>query len=125
MRLKGGGFAYGDRAVLAPFALDLRAGETVAILGPSGAGKSTLLKQVAGLLPGLETPVAGNVAWMAQQDLLLPWATIRENVLLGARLLGVEGVIENQDGVCHLVARRFVDHSRLLGALKTASRDFH
>lgn len=88
LRLKGGGFAYGSRVVLAPFALDLHAGETVAILGPSGGGKSTLLKQVAGLLPGLETPVAGNVAWMAQQDLLLPWATIRENVLLGARLRG-------------------------------------
>lgn len=88
LHLKGGGFAYDDRVVLAPFALDLRAGETVAILGPSGGGKSTLLKLVAGLLPGLETPVAGSVAWMAQQDLLLPWATIRENVLLGARLRG-------------------------------------
>lgn len=88
LRLKGGGFAYASRVVLAPFALDLRAGETVAILGPSGGGKSTLLKQVAGLLPGLETPLAQSVAWMAQQDLLLPWATIRENVLLGARLRG-------------------------------------
>ncbi len=88
LQLRGHGFSYGQHAVLAPFALDLRARETVAILGPSGGGKSTLLKQVAGLLPGLETPVAETVAWMAQQDLLLPWASIRENVLLGARLRG-------------------------------------
>lgn len=86
-RLEGAGFAYGDHAVLAPFSLDLAPGETVAILGTSGCGKSTLLKQIAGLLPGA-TDMAGQVAWMAQQDLLLPWATLRDNILLGARLRG-------------------------------------
>jgi error-prone DNA polymerase len=45
--------------------------------------------------------------------------------LLGARLLGVEGYMQNESGVIHLVARRLVDHSRLLGRLVTASRDFH
>jgi error-prone DNA polymerase len=45
--------------------------------------------------------------------------------LLGARLLGVEGAIERDGEVVHLVARRLVDYSALLGALETASRDFH
>jgi error-prone DNA polymerase len=45
--------------------------------------------------------------------------------LLGARLLGVEGYMQKESGVIHLVARRLVDHSRLLGRLVTASRDFH
>jgi error-prone DNA polymerase len=45
--------------------------------------------------------------------------------LLGARLLGVEGVIERDGDVVHLVARRLSDHSRLLGALLAHSRDFH
>jgi error-prone DNA polymerase len=45
--------------------------------------------------------------------------------LLGARLLGVEGYMQNEGGVVHLVARRLVDHSPLLGRLLTESRDFH
>jgi error-prone DNA polymerase len=45
--------------------------------------------------------------------------------LLGSRLLGVEGHIQREGAVLHLVARRLFDHSRLLGKLTTASRDFH
>jgi len=45
--------------------------------------------------------------------------------LLGARLLGVQGVIERDGEVVHLVARRLLDYSALLGPLRAASRDFH
>jgi error-prone DNA polymerase len=45
--------------------------------------------------------------------------------LLGARLLGVEGYMQKEGGVVHLVARRLLDHSPLLGRLLTESRDFH
>jgi len=45
--------------------------------------------------------------------------------LLGARLLGVEGVVERDGEVVHLVARRLVDYSALLGPLTAPSRDFH
>jgi len=45
--------------------------------------------------------------------------------LLGARLLGVQGVIEREGDVVHLVARRLFDHSALLGPLAASSRDFH
>lgn len=90
-------FGFGPRPVLAPLALDLPGGCTTAILGASGSGKSTLLRLVAGLqaLPpggriaaadGL--PVPGRVAWMAQQDLLLPWRDVMGNLLLGACLRG-------------------------------------
>ncbi|MCX7172637.1 MAG: error-prone DNA polymerase [Proteobacteria bacterium] len=44
--------------------------------------------------------------------------------LLGARLLGVLGVLQREGEVVHLVARRLVDHSELLGPLATRSRDF-
>jgi putative hydroxymethylpyrimidine transport system ATP-binding protein len=87
-RLAGDGFAFGERKILAPFSLDLAAGETVAILGASGCGKSTLLRLVAGLLPDRTSTYTGEVAWMAQQDLLLPWLSLLDNVLLGARLRG-------------------------------------
>ena len=45
--------------------------------------------------------------------------------LLGARLLGVQGVIEREGEVVHLVARRLFDHDKLLGCLAVHSRDFH
>ena len=75
--------------------LDIAAAETTCILGPSGCGKSTLLRLISG---GLEFPVEGTiafrptdssmVAWMGQDDLLLPWLNLTDNVLLGARLRG-------------------------------------
>ena len=45
--------------------------------------------------------------------------------LLGSRLLGVEGYMQVEGEVVHLVARKLVDHSAMLGRLLTESRDFH
>jgi error-prone DNA polymerase len=45
--------------------------------------------------------------------------------LLGARLLGVHGVVQREGEVVHLVAHRLIDHTPLLGRLVTESRDFH
>jgi error-prone DNA polymerase len=44
--------------------------------------------------------------------------------LLGARLLGVLGVLQREGEVAHLIAKRLVDHTPLLGELPTRSRDF-
>lgn len=44
--------------------------------------------------------------------------------VLGARLLGVYGIWQRQNEVCHLVAKRLVDMSHLLGELAVSSRDF-
>ena len=78
--------------------LAVAAGSFVAIVGPSGCGKSTLLNVAAGLLP----PSSGTVSvegeplrainrratYMFQQDALLPWKTVRDNVSLGLTLAG-------------------------------------
>jgi error-prone DNA polymerase len=45
--------------------------------------------------------------------------------LLGARLLEVAGIIESDGKVVHLIARRLVDRSALLGRLGVRSHDFH
>jgi putative hydroxymethylpyrimidine transport system ATP-binding protein len=74
------------------------AGAWTVLLGPSGVGKSTLARLIAGLpcpaqLTGGITasdgaPLAGRVTLMAQTDQLLPWASLLDNVTLGARLRG-------------------------------------
>jgi putative hydroxymethylpyrimidine transport system ATP-binding protein len=87
---------YGGETVFENLSFDIAAGEFLALLGPSGAGKTTLLK----ILAGLETPTAGSIttsdgaplahriAYMAQQDLLLPWLSVLDNIMLGAKLRG-------------------------------------
>jgi putative hydroxymethylpyrimidine transport system ATP-binding protein len=81
--------------VFRDLAIDLPAGRWTCLLGPSGIGKTTLLRLIAGLLP-TEPPtrieaddglgLAGRVAYLAQQDMLLPWLSVLDNVLLGRRL---------------------------------------
>lgn len=96
VRLRGVDWRYGDNLLFENVTLDLPGGGFTCLLGPSGVGKSTLLRLLAGLLPTTRAtvtcsdglPLTGRVAYMAQQDLLLPWLTVLDNVLLGNRLRG-------------------------------------
>jgi error-prone DNA polymerase len=59
---------------------------------------------------------------------LVVWERLAERArraLLGARLLGVVGIVQKESGVLHVIAEQLVDYSRLLGALAARSRDFH
>lgn len=71
--------------------------EFISLVGPSGCGKSTML----GLIAGLEEPTdgaieiateadgaPGQVAYMPQRDLLLPWRSLLDNATLGAEVGG-------------------------------------
>lgn len=87
--------------VLENISLQLRPGESVALLGPSGCGKSTLLR----LLAGLEAPQSGQMQidgaapgapgperiLVFQDPTLYPWLTVRQNVLLGPQAQGKKG----------------------------------
>jgi len=88
---------YGGGPLFADLDLMLEAGSWTCLLGPSGVGKTSLLRLIAGLVDpwadsriacGDGRPLAGRIAYMAQQDLLLPWLDAAENVALGARLRG-------------------------------------
>ncbi|WP_084506466.1 ABC transporter ATP-binding protein [Geminicoccus roseus] len=84
---------YDGRTLLRDLRLELPAGQWTCLLGPSGVGKTTLLRLIAGLEEGGRVRIdghgrAGSIALMAQQDLLLPWLSVRDNVLLGHRLRG-------------------------------------
>jgi putative hydroxymethylpyrimidine transport system ATP-binding protein len=97
VRVRRARVAFDGVALFDGLELDLAAGAFTCLLGPSGVGKSTLLRLLAGLAPpeasadiaaGDGAPLAGRVAWMAQQDLLCPWLDVSANVALGARLRG-------------------------------------
>lgn len=87
--------------VLAGIDLEVERGEFVSVLGPSGCGKTTLLSIISGIIPadggrifikGRKLPSGrGYVAYMQQNDLLLPWRTALENALLGPELRGDKG----------------------------------
>lgn len=79
--------------------LDISAGTFVSIVGPSGCGKSTLLNMIAGLTEASAGTIKifgqtlnginQEAAYMFQQDALLPWKTVVDNIALGLELRGV------------------------------------
>jgi NitT/TauT family transport system ATP-binding protein len=87
---------FGTQAVLEDITLDIVAGRFVSIVGPSGCGKSTLLNILAGLRPACSgrvdvfgEPLSGinrRASYMFQQDVLLPWKTVIQNVQFGLTL---------------------------------------
>jgi error-prone DNA polymerase len=90
--------------------------------------------RAAGLVTCRQRPdTASGVVFVTLEDEtgcinVIVWRDLLERQrreLLGARLLGVAGVLEREGAVTHLIARRLEDHSRWLGALAVASRDFH
>jgi error-prone DNA polymerase len=90
--------------------------------------------RMAGLVRLRQRPqTASGVTFLTLEDEdgmvnVVIWQSLAERqrrVLLESRLLAVEGRIEREDGVQHLIASRLADFSRLLGGLETPSRDFH
>ncbi len=85
--------------VLDHISLQVGAGEFVSVVGPSGSGKSTLLSIMAGLDEptegtialhgGFDTPRLGQIGYMPQRDLLLPWRSALANASAGLEVQGV------------------------------------
>ncbi len=79
--------------------LKVMPGEFATVIGPSGSGKSTLLNLIVGLLEPDTGEIcidgevcqsrAGRVGYMPQRDLLLPWRSVLDNVILGMEIKGI------------------------------------
>jgi len=87
----------------------------------------------AGLVTCRQRPgTASGVIFLTLEDetglanvIIQPWLVERQRAeVLGAPLLGVLGVLQREGEVVHLLAKRLVDHSALLGRLTVYSRDF-
>lgn len=97
------------------------AGRWTCLLGPSGVGKSTLLRLIAGLAPphadsrvtcGDGKSLEGRIAYMAQTDLLLPWASVLDNVMLGATLRGERPDANRARDLLHAVGLQAAANAR-------------
>ena len=90
---------YGGKPALADISLTLDSGELLVVLGPSGCGKTTLLNLIAGFVPyqhgsiildGKRVDGPGAERGVVfQNEGLLPWRNVQDNVALGLQLAGI------------------------------------
>lgn len=100
LKVEGVSKSFDSEKIIEKISMELHEGEIVSLLGVSGGGKTTLFNIIAGLsLPDegkvwLEdediTGRPGNVSYMLQKDLLLPYRTILDNVALPLIVRGMK-----------------------------------
>jgi putative hydroxymethylpyrimidine transport system ATP-binding protein len=103
IHIRNAHLAFRDVVLFDQLNLTLTGGKCTCLLGPSGIGKSTLLRLIAGLMTtetasqektliraeiscDNDLPLSKQIAYMAQMDLLLPWLTVLDNIVIGSRL---------------------------------------
>ncbi len=102
-----------SRTVLSDISLDIREGEVLCLLGPSGCGKSTLLNIFGGFLtPGtgiakcgddpITGPRPGDIAFVFQESVLFPWATVIENMETALEFRGVPKAQRREKAMTYL-----------------------
>ena len=101
-------FSYDDKKIFESLNFELVAGKWTCLLGSSGIGKTTLLKILANLIGENQnlriqcsdgSPLNGRISYMAQQDLLMPWLSVFDNVTIGEKLRGSNS--KTKFGIAH------------------------
>ena len=103
--------------ILASLDLEVDTGTFVSVIGPSGCGKSTLCNLIAGIdvpdsgeiiLDGQKIQgLPGHIGYMPQKDLLLPWRTLFDNLLLGCQIRHQDKLASQEE------ARKWLDQFNL------------
>ena len=103
----------GSQLIFKAPCLEIPAGGWTCLLGRSGVGKTTILKLIAGLDEHISftgdisssdaMPLAGRIALMSQTDNLLPWLSVRGNVMLGSRMRREHGQSDQADALIERV----------------------
>jgi len=109
IKISNGYLRYYDeeQPTIAGLNMDILAGQWTCILGRSGCGKSTLLRYLANLLENKvqwsgeinsqpRCEIKDQVAYMAQQDLLMPWLSVIDNVMLSTKFGALPDQTDNQ-----------------------------
>ncbi len=134
LRVDGIEVGYGELTAVGDVSLEVREGETVALIGANGAGKTTTLRAVSGLLPlrrgriefegrrldGLTSAqvVARGIAHVPEGRQLFPSMTVVENLELGARTRAARARIsESLERVFGLFPRLRERRAQLAGTL--------
>jgi NitT/TauT family transport system ATP-binding protein len=129
LEIKGLGKTYGvgDKAThaIGNVSMTVEDGEFLCVVGPSGCGKTTLLKCIAGLLrpshgqvllrgkPVTGPPEELALVFQEYSRSLMPWASVRNNVLLPLRHKKIKRGDRNrlvEDALDHVGLTRFIDH---------------
>jgi ABC-2 type transport system ATP-binding protein len=108
---------FGDRLALDDLSIDLKGGEIFALLGPNGAGKTTTLRLLAGLIaptsgnvlvdgeamtPASASRLRAHIGFLTEAPGLWDSLTVRQNLLVYARLYGLESPARAVDDVLRL-----------------------
>lgn len=110
---------YGNKTVIDNICLYVPEGNIVSIIGLSGVGKTTLFNVIAGLLKphGGEvllngediTNKPGNIGYMLQKDLLLPFRTVIDNIALPLIIKGMPKKLARKEVIPHLESFSLAD----------------
>lgn len=92
--------------------MTIKKGELVSVIGPSGCGKSTLLDCIAGLAVVDSGEIfldnnailkkRGEVAYMFQDDVMFPWLSVLDNVIIPLEINGIKKSMARKEALSHL-----------------------
>lgn len=103
--------SFGSEEVFNGFNLDMSPGEIVQIEGETGRGKTTLKRCISGLeeYEDGEIDVSGDIAFVFQDERVLPWLNIKKNILLSLRLKDEDITEEKLEQMLELAQRLGVE----------------
>lgn len=97
LRVSGLTKEYHGLTVLKDLDFQVEDQEIVAVLGPSGCGKSTLLNLIGGVVRGYQGRIenkAERIGYVFQEDRLLPWLTVYDNIRIVRRREDKERILQ-------------------------------